>query len=224
MATRKSKVACEWSIERLGGRHAGQRAVRLFMWTFTNKECLGTREARTRFSEVLRRLGIDGAGGVRVFEFHRDHGLHMHCIVRERLGVHRVRELWESIGGGRIHVCRVRERCFGYVAKYLCKGVACMKGMRLWACFGGFKGEKVKDVAVQSRLGDLYKWVKDHGQIRWRFEGAGHLSLVGGQMWAWRMRRARDLWLYEGATGAPWEKIVEYFCHVPVEGNSASLA
>lgn len=144
----KSRQSCMWSIELLGGRVNGQRAKRLYMWTFTFADVESVSTASRRWAELQRALcRHNGFSGVRVYELHDAHGMHIHVVVPERYDVRVVRGFCQVYGFGRVHVCRLRQAAWSYITKYLTKGsrAACMKGRRLWACIGGFKGAKVKD-------------------------------------------------------------------------------
>ena len=86
--------------------------------------------------------------GLRVFELHEEHGLHVHLVTNSFIDVSRARALAEKAGWGRIHVKRIPAERVSYLAKYLSKErVECLKRWRLWAAFGGgWEPTKVKDV------------------------------------------------------------------------------
>ena len=79
---------------------------RLFMWTFTFKELLGVKDTRKRWNRLLTAMKRTWPElqGIRVFEMHKRHGLHVHMVTNERIDVVQARALAEKAGWGRIHV------------------------------------------------------------------------------------------------------------------------
>ena len=72
--------------------------------------------------------------GIRVFEMHKRHGLHVHMVTNERIDVVQARALAEKAGWGRIHVTVMPAEHARYLAKYLSKErPPCLKRWRLWA-------------------------------------------------------------------------------------------
>lgn len=136
------------SANRLG------KSGRLFFWTFTFKEVLSIKETRSRWNHFLTLLKRrwPKMSGLRVFEMHEEHGLHVHLLTDRFLDVNEARKLAARAGWGRIHVMRIPAAKAGYLAKYLSKErEPCLKGWRLWAGFGkNWEWVKVKHVEVDS--------------------------------------------------------------------------
>lgn len=109
--------------------------------------------------------------GIRVFELHEEHGLHVHLVTNQFIDVNRARVLAEKAGWGRIHVKRVPAERVGYLAKYLRKQrPECLKRWRLWAGFGqGWERTKVKDVIRETLFSRIYRACKEWKQ----WEGRG---------------------------------------------------
>jgi hypothetical protein len=132
----------------------------VYFWTSTFKDVLTVKEASKRWSafskEVVRELGVYG---LRVYELHDEHGLHVHWLVHRFLPVRVVRQIAQRHGFGRIHVQRCGKWVGDYLAKYLSKEVraVCLKGKRLWAAFGEIRWCRVKDIEVKSWLGEEYR-------------------------------------------------------------------
>lgn len=152
----KSQLAFKFNVERM----FEESTSGVYFWTSTFEKVLTVKEASQRWSafskEIVRELGVFG---VRVYELHDEHGLHIHWLVNRFLPVEVVRRIAERHGFGRIHVERCGKWVADYLAKYLSKQVraTCLKGKRLWACFGDFHWGRVKDIAVRSWLGDEYR-------------------------------------------------------------------
>lgn len=155
MGNMKSKVAFKFNVERL----FDTSKTGVYFWTSTFREVLTVKEASKRWSafskEIVRELGVFG---IRVYELHDEHGLHIHWLVDRFLPVQIVRRIAERHGFGRIHVRRVGKDIGDYLAKYLSKEIraACLKGKRLWAAFGAVTWTRVKDINVSSWLGTEY--------------------------------------------------------------------
>lgn len=152
-----SSHALRFSVETLVS-NAVKTGKRVYLWTFTFADVVDTKTASRRwnaFSTRIKRL-YPNLGGVRVYELHPGgHGLHIHLITDDFIDV---RKMWDKKVGwefGRPHVepcldLSNPEALAGYLAKYVSKALGsrppCLKGMRLWACWGNFKGTKVKNV------------------------------------------------------------------------------
>ena len=162
MASRKSHIAFKFNVEKLFEWSVSG----VYFWTSTFGEVLTVKEASLRWSafakDLVRELGVFG---VRVYELHDEHGLHIHWLVDRFLPVQIVRRVAERHGFGRIHVRRCGKWVGDYLAKYLSKEIraACLKGKRLWAGFGKATWCRVKDINVRSWLGQEY----------WRLRGDG---------------------------------------------------
>jgi beta-propeller uncharacterized protein DUF5122 len=71
--------------------------------------------------------------GIRVFELHQEHGLHVHLVTTSFIDVNRARLLAEKAGWGRIHVKRIPSERVTYLTKYLTKErPECLKRWRVW--------------------------------------------------------------------------------------------
>ena len=154
----KSKAAFLFASQTLGKQ-------RLFLWTFTFKELLAVKETRKRWNHLLTLLQREWPNlqGLRVFELHEEHGLHVHLITNQFIDVNRARGLAMQAGWGRIHVTRMASEHAGYLAKYLSKERPdCLRRWRLWAGFGkGWEWTKVKDVIRESLFSCIYRACKE---------------------------------------------------------------
>jgi hypothetical protein len=154
----KSKAAFLFASKTLGKQQ-------LYLWTFTFKDVLAVKEARKRWNHLLTLLTRtwNGLQGLRVFELHEEHGLHVHLVTNQFIDVNRARELATRAGWGRIHVARMPSEHAGYVAKYLSKErPECFKRWRLWAGFGsGWEWTKVKDVIRETLFSRIYQACKE---------------------------------------------------------------
>lgn len=159
-----------------------------YFWTFTFADAIPPKEAAKRWHNLSRRLfkKYPTLMGVRVFEWHpgrvgeidefsgfvfHSHGLHIHLVANLFLSVDEVRKIAKKSGFGRIHVKAITDtsnadRIATYVSKYLRKGlrdrVPCLKGMRLWASWGGFAGTCVKDIVRQTPFSWFWRCVKKY--------------------------------------------------------------
>lgn len=138
-----SKAAFLFASQTLGKQ-------RLYLWTFTFKELLAVKETRKRWNHLLTLLlrQWPRLQGLRVFELHQAHGLHVHLVTNQYINVNRARELATQAGWGRIHVMPMPSEHAGYLAKYLSKErPECLFRWRLWAGFGkGWEWTKVRDL------------------------------------------------------------------------------
>jgi len=110
----KSRQAFLFSTQTLG-KHS------LYMWTFTFAEVLDIKDTRKRWNyllTLLRRRWPDLCG-LRVFELHQSHGLHVHLVTNRFIDVNEARKLSNKAGWGRIHVARISTEKSVYLAKYL---------------------------------------------------------------------------------------------------------
>lgn len=158
----KSKIACEFSIERI---------ERPCLWTFTLPVRIEPRAATALWAGLARDLARHvGMYGVRVFEPHpKGHGLHVHAVVSGWFPVDLVRYYAERHGWGRIHVCKIEKGVGVYIAKYLNKSKRNeeWKGIRLWGAFGqknarDWKPSKVKNIECKSQTVELYRKLAAH--------------------------------------------------------------
>lgn len=126
----------------------------VYFWTFTFAEVLAIKDTRSRWNHFLTliRRKWPKACGLRVFEMHESHGLHVHLLTNQYINVNVCRKLAKKSGWGRIHVERTDKGGMHYLAKYLSKErVRALKGWRLWAGFGKcWNWSKVSNIMVNS--------------------------------------------------------------------------
>ena len=100
----KSKFAFECNLDRIfEGRPIA------YMWTFTFPDLPVIDEAAQRWRHLVNWLVRCFQGtvfGVRVYELHRTHGIHIHAVINRRLNVNWIRHQAQHYGFGRIHVKR----------------------------------------------------------------------------------------------------------------------
>ena len=108
----KSKAAFLFASKALGKQQ-------LFLWTFTFKDLLAVKDTRKRWNHLLTLLlrRWPKLQGLRVFELHREHGLHVHLLTNQFIDVNEARRLALQANWGRIHVTRVSSEHAGYLAK-----------------------------------------------------------------------------------------------------------
>jgi hypothetical protein len=125
---------------------------------------LAVKETRKRWNHLLTLLlrTWPNLQGLRVFELHEAHGLHVHLVTNQFIDVNRARELATQAGWGRIHVTRMPSEHVGYLGKYLSKDrPECLHRWRLWAGFGqGWEWTKVKDVIRETLFSQVYRACK----------------------------------------------------------------
>jgi hypothetical protein len=156
----KSAIAFRFSVE-------ASKLGFYYLWTFTFREALPVPEARRLWSAGLRELRRSvGFLGLRVFEMHKEHGLHVHALTTKFFNVRGIRHIWQGgstcFKGGRVNVVTIPKSDGHYLGKYLSKQRRpdCFKGVRLWASFGGFPSEKVKDIVCDSPFTRVYHMLK----------------------------------------------------------------
>jgi hypothetical protein len=153
----KSKAAYLFATQTLGKDS-------LYMWTFTFAEVLNIKDTRKRWNYLLTLMKRrwPKLAGLRVFELHKNHGLHVHLVTNRWIDVNVARKLAKKAGWGRIHVMRIPPERASYLAKYLSKQrPECFKGWRLWAGFGEWEWTKVKDIVFDSFLCRIYRACKE---------------------------------------------------------------
>ena len=154
----KSKAAFLFASQTLGKQ-------RLYLWTFTFKELLAVKETRKRWNHLLTLLLREWPKlqGLRVFELHQEHGLHVHLVTNQFIDVNRARKLAAQAGWGRIHVTPMSSEHSRYLAKYLSKErPECLFRWRLWAGFGkGWEWTKVKDLIRETLFSRIYQACKE---------------------------------------------------------------
>ncbi|HYW98540.1 MAG TPA: hypothetical protein VE822_05470 [Candidatus Elarobacter sp.] len=161
----KSKAAFLLASQTLGKQQ-------LFLWTFTFKDLLSVKDTRKRWNHLLTLLlrRWPKLQGLRVFELHKEHGLHVHLLTNQFIDVNEARRLALQANWGRIHVTRVPSEHAGYLAKYLSKQRAeCLRRWRLWAGFGaGWEWTKVKDLIRETVFSRIYRGCKEWKQWQGR--------------------------------------------------------
>lgn len=154
----KSKAAFLFASKTLGKQQ-------LYLWTFTFRDVLSVKETRKRWNHLLTLLTRTWSDlqGLRVFELHEEHGLHVHLVTNQFIDVNRARQLAGQAGWGRIHVRRMASEHVGYLAKYLSKDrPPCFHRWRLWAGFGkGWEWTKAKDIIRESLFSQVYRACKE---------------------------------------------------------------
>lgn len=159
---KKSQTAFEFSAERLA-EHG------LYMWTFTFRDVLAIKETRKLWNHLLTLLKRQWPDlcGLRVFELHKTHGLHVHLITNRYIRVEPARNLAIKAGWGRVHVVRANAEAAKYLAKYLSKErEKCFKGWRLWAGFGKWDWSRVREIFVESPQGVI--WAACAEALHWK--------------------------------------------------------
>lgn len=153
----KSKAAYLFATQTLGKES-------LYMWTFTFAETLPVKETRKRWNHLLtliKRTWLKLAG-LRVFELHKHHGLHVHLVTNRWIDVYVARRLAIQAGWGRINVKEIPSDRARYLAKYLSKErPECFKHWRLWAGFGDWEWTRVKDVELDTVFSRVYRSCKE---------------------------------------------------------------
>jgi len=140
----------------------------VYMWTFTFKDYQPDWRAMARWKEFSTWLCGDGQGsgeyplikGLRVVEVHPgnnfhglSHGLHFHCLLNQRVNIHRVLRKCRKWDFGRVHVRKVTQEEAVYVGKYLTKGQPeLLKGARRWGTINWPHACKVRNVKVESEF------------------------------------------------------------------------
>lgn len=155
----KSEAAFLLSCDRLATQGG------LYFWTFTFAEVLDLVDTRKRWNHLLTliRRQWPEACGLRVFELHKEHGLHVHLLTNKRIDVNECRKLAKRSGWGRIHVMRMPKDRTHYLAKYLSKErPQAFKRWRLWAGFGKcWNWTKVAQIQVESLVATVARALRD---------------------------------------------------------------
>lgn len=132
----RSTAAFRMSCEELFERNR-----KVFFWTFTWPDAMPHwcySRSWERFIDCLRRRYTSNEfQALRVWEKHpQGHGLHVHMLCNERLGVNMVRRIAVHFGLGRVlHARRARHADSLYMSKYLSKDLG-VTGLRMWAKIG----------------------------------------------------------------------------------------
>jgi len=159
----RSRDALHANIDRLADK--GQ----LYFWTFTFPTVIDVAVARRRWASLSRDLvRCVGFSGVRVFELHDTHGLHIHAVVVGRYSLRLVRTLCLRNNFGRVHVMRITRNPF-YICKYVTKSYRAdnpwLKGARLWAFIGTEARTRCKDIEYESAQSTICKILISQGHL-----------------------------------------------------------
>lgn len=150
----RQQTAFRWSVEELFG---WGRPV--YFWTFTMVDAIPSWHFGPTWQRCLNEVYkyFRRFYGVRVFEWHRNHGLHAHMLCDMRLSVHVVRRIAKRYGFGRLQVVRADYGAALYLAKYLGKDAGKIPyGGRQWARIGR-SGVRCNQVRFQSPRSDFIK-------------------------------------------------------------------
>lgn len=154
----RSKAAFEFNAQEIASEP-------VYLWTFTFLEAMDVMDARKAWNVFLAvlRKHFPGIAGVRVFEMHKNHGLHVHVLTRRHLRVNDVRGVLARQRDrkiGRIHVVRADAKAGEYLGKYLRKSrrPECLKSVRLWSVLDkkAFDHTRVADVSCESTFGTFW--------------------------------------------------------------------
>ncbi len=154
----KSRAAFLLSLQQLSRRH-GHRPDELYLWTFTLPAVMSIKEAKAMWNNLLTQLHERWPllRGIRVFELHDTHGLHVHLVTSGWMFVGDVRVIAEQVGWGRINVRTIPVAAAGnYLSKKFNRREPCLRGWRLWESIGDWVSTKVKDVVVDSPFTRIY--------------------------------------------------------------------
>lgn len=159
MPLTKEILAAQFSVDAL---LSSDQAEGCFLWTFTFPQktdvVSGSKAWSSLSRDLVRRIGFFG---LRVFELHETHGLHIHVVTSIRFSVDRVRFYSERHGFGRINVKRLPVRAAHYVLKYLGKqrSDSWTSGVRLFQRVN-MSGTSIRDIEVCSGVHSLYRALK----------------------------------------------------------------
>lgn len=163
----KRYCAAEFNLKELR-----KHASKLYMWTLTFPYFATAETSRDVVRQFIQWANRHGANGVRVYEKHRSGSLHIHIVMDRYFYVRTVRQYWESLGGGRIHVKILNPDDAGlYIAKELMKVGQKMgfpKGTRLYATFGNCWKEIGKSLvnSIRFESQDFVCWLMGRGTER----------------------------------------------------------
>jgi len=153
----KTVTAFRWSAEELF-----RTSRKVYFWTFTLKNRMPAFWVPRTWDRLHRDI-IDFFGkfrGVRVFEWHKQHGLHVHALVNCRMPIHVLRRIGARYGFGVMWVKVADANAPKYLAKYLGKDFGKMpNGGRSWSCIGGTKGAGSRVRQVKT-LGDRADFIR----------------------------------------------------------------
>lgn len=172
----------------------------LYFWTVTfytlhpDWECFGMFR---RFLDHLQKVLPGNWGGVRVAELHKEHGVHFHLVVTERLAADFVRRVGRCHGIGRVHVEVVKDKrgAEDYLAKYLTKQFAAPKTTptrKVTAHVFSFGFAHVFSMVAENE-------VRQRNARRWASFGKTKRRTRVKDM-----ENASDYWLYRKTHNLPW--------------------
>lgn len=171
-----TKLACLLSCRSLAKQGA------LYLWSFTFDRVVPLNDARKKWNHLLTLLMRNWPRfrGVRVFELHQEHGLHIHLVTNRFIKIGPARELSLRAGWGRVHVQPLPGRHAGYLCKHLdAKRPACFKGWRIWAAFGkGWKPTRSRDIVKDSLFSRCYRACKEWKGWLGKANVAGRMAMA----------------------------------------------
>lgn len=128
---------------------------RLYFWTATFAEALPVWRVNPAWHWAWRTLTnfYGPIQGIRVAEWHEEHGIHFHFVINQRLSIQAVLKIFQRYGFGRINVQLVRspQRTARYLEGYLSKGEKLGFGLRRFTRLGKI-GVAKNDLVCESDL------------------------------------------------------------------------
>jgi len=174
-----SQLAFRWSCERLF-----EYNEKVYLWTFTMEKAMPSWWVGPTWHRLLRDVEnyYGKFQGVRVFEWHKTHGLHVHVLLNVRVSVHVIRRMAKRYGFGRIHVCVAAHNSGRYLAKYLGKdrGRIPYSG-RAWQSIGG-RGVRCRHIQRRSTRSDWIRGRMKHLKDR---HGISQFSALRMAIYEW---------------------------------------
>jgi len=207
----KTEAAFIFSVQRLFAQYS-----KIYFWTFTLTKVYPDWYYSQCWAHLVRdlhHLYSGNIGGVRVIELHKNHGIHWHCLLNQRVWVGEVRRIGERYGFGRVHVKVADENVASYLLPYIKKdirqGNEFFGGCARWGTVGTFKGLRVRDVEVESRYHSAIKRCQEATGVRrfpWLFVSALKHSLA----WPYPpsdfvMQRAARHFVRTGSISGMWD-------------------
>jgi hypothetical protein len=152
----KTITAFRWTAEELFAT-----SPRVYFWTSTTIETLPAWYVPRMWDKFNRELQkrIGKFKGLRVFQWHVNHGLHIHWLCNVRIPVALVRRIGKPYGFGHVDVRVADRNAPKYMTRYLAKDVLKMpNGGRAWGRIGGIPfGTRVRDIEERSERSDYIK-------------------------------------------------------------------
>lgn len=135
-----------------------QESPRLYFWTATFAKAIPVWRVNPAWHWAWRGL-TDFYGsirGIRVAEWHEEHGIHFHFVIDQRLAIEVVRKIFQRFDFGRINVQLVRnpKGTARYLEGYLNKGEKLGFGLRRFTRLGKI-GVPKNDLVCKSELAEL---------------------------------------------------------------------